>query len=250
MAKENIHIVALSDIHGIPQHTKVPQCDVVTLSGDFSPLQKQSSVRLGHSMCKWIKNKFIPWMMSLPCERVVLIGGNHDFVTEQEWFDGWFRQEIRNAGAEDKVVYLCNSTYEYKGWVFYGCPYSDIVNWAWSAEGDYTVYGLPEGVDIALYHQSPDYMYLGTSHFGSAEVNYGSVMMMNALGEHPERLPKLLLCGHIHTGEHIPKVLEMEGHRCTMANVSTKNEEYDEYFMPRHFVLTEDDGVVDIDTWV
>ena len=250
--KENITIVALSDIHGIPRKTEVPQCDVVTISGDFSPLYIQRETGLGNSMCKWITEKFIPWLMSLPCERVVFIGGNHDFVTEESWFVQWFNGELdKTDGAREKIHYLQFSQYEYKGWVFYGCPLADIAGWAWVADG-YEQYKPDTGTDIALYHQAPEYMYVGASHFWDGSViNYGSRSMMNALYDDGVELPKLLLCGHIHTGDHLPQLISKEGQRCVLCNVSTKDEEYNEYFFPRCFELSmQDDGTVSVDTWV
>lgn len=250
--KEKLQIVGLSDIHGIPQKIKVPQCDVVTISGDFSPLAKQRETGLGHSMCKWITKEFIPWMMSLQCNRVVFIGGNHDFITEEIWFRQWFNDELYKVdGAREKIHYLCFDKYEYKGWAFYGCPVSDIARWAWTAKS-YEEYEPAAGVDIALYHQAPDYMYLGTSHFSDGtRVNYGSMQMMNALFEDGIELPKLLLCGHIHSGNHQPQLMSKGEQNCLLSNVSTKDEDYTEYFFPRCFELSpQDDGSIQINTWV
>lgn len=265
--KEKLHIVALSDTHGRLKFTYVPKCDVVTISGDFSALRSDRQVEYGGALCKWITDKFIPWLVSLPCERVIFIPGNHDFITEQGWFEQWFNEKLKAlddyylGSGEDikpskKIVYLCYSIYQYKGYTFYGCPTSDIMNWAWSANGDYTKYKVPEGTDIMLVHQAPDWMDLGTSHFSDGTTrNFESHMLLNALADDPKNLPSMLLCGHIHTGNHMPIVYDLydedgKAHSCIMANVSTKNEGYTEYFYSRNFVLEPVGDGFYVETWV
>ena len=123
----------------VPQNEK--------LDGDVLCLDRQTSY--DGPLCNWITNKFLPWMISLPCDRVIFIPGNHDFITEHDWFKQWFNTQLEVMDKnypgtnEDnkpsrKIVYLCYDLYEYKGYKFYGCPTSDIINWAWSANNDYT----------------------------------------------------------------------------------------------------------------
>jgi hypothetical protein len=80
-------------------------------------------------------------------------------------------------------------------------------------------------------------------------------MLLNALNERPENLPKLLLCGHIHTGNHKPIIYDVpygdDKKSIMLANVSTKDEDYKEYFYARNFEIIDlGDGSVVIDTWV
>lgn len=268
MERKPLHIVSISDMHGRLKNTYIPPCDVVTISGDFSALRSDRQIQYGGQLCNWITNKFIPWLVSLPCKRVVITPGNHDFITEQPWFEQWFSEKLQALddyylGASEnpckpseKIVYLCYTKYTYEGYTFYGCPTSDIHGWAWSANDDYTKYLVPEGVDIMLVHQAPDWMDLGTSYrkfYGST--NYGSQMLLNALNERPENLPKLLLCGHIHTGNHKPIIYDVpygdDKKSIMLANVSTKDEDYKEYFYARNFEIIDlGDGSVVIDTWV
>lgn len=264
---EQLHIVALSDTHGRLKTTYIPKCDVVTISGDFSALRNDRQVAYNGPLCNWIVNKFIPWLVSLPCERVIFIPGNHDFITEQGWFEQWFNEKLKaldeyylGAGEDNKpskkIVYLCYNTYEYKGYTFYGCPATDMMRWAWPSNNDYTKYKAPLGTDIMLVHQAPDWMELGTSHFNNGYTeNFGSNLLLNALADNPKNLPKLLLCGHIHSGNHLPIIYDLmdedgKKHSCMMANVSTKNESYTEYFYCRNFVLTPVDDQTYIETWV
>lgn len=265
--KEPLHIAAIGDIHGCLKNTYIPKCDVLTISGDFSELCLDRQTSYDGPLCGWITNKFLPWMISLPCDRVIFIPGNHDFITEHDWFKQWFNTQLEVMDKnypgtnEDnkpsrKIVYLCYDLYEYKGYKFYGCPTSDILNWAWSANNDYTKYKVPAGTDILLVHQAPDWMDLGTSHFGGGVTrNFGSTMLLNALADDPKNLPTLLLCGHIHSGNHQPVLYELHDedqriHSCVMANVSTKDEDYYEHFHCRNFILTPVYNQTHIETWV
>lgn len=255
--RERLHIVALSDTHGRLKSTHIPKCDVVTISGDFSTLRHDRQVDLDGPLCRWIVTKFIPWLVSLPCEKVIFIPGNHDFITEQPWFEQWFIEQTTTAGALEKIVYLHQTSYEYKGYTFYGCPTSDIMHWAWCSHGDYTKYKVPTGTDIMLVHQAPDWMDLGVSYFLNGTYrNFGSHLLLNALADEPENLPLLLLCGHIHSGEHHPVKYELKDpldktHTCIMANVSSRDEDYQEWFHPRNIIISqnEQDEYI-IETWM
>ena len=238
MKTDRIRILATSDIHGIPEQFKFVEADVVVITGDFSPLQNQQDTRKGGGMCTWITKKFIPWMQSLPCEHVIFIPGNHDFITEETWFEEWFNDQC----PDDKIVYLCHRSFSYKGFTFHGCPHSDIPGWAWQARNS-AKYMPPAGTDVMLVHQAPQFNYLGytMTHYGWRE--FGSTMLMNALMEKPENLPLMLLCGHIHGGEHTPQVFQLEPDKeCLMANVAMKDEDYTEHFYPCMFecAKTED----------
>ena len=89
--KEPLHIAAIGDIHGCLKNTYIPKCDVLTISGDFSELCLDD---VTGRLCGWITNKFLPWMIGLPCNRVIFIPGNHDFITEHAWFRQWFNTQL------------------------------------------------------------------------------------------------------------------------------------------------------------
>lgn len=240
MKTNTIKILATSDIHGIPEQFKFVEADVVVITGDFSPLHSQQDTHKDGEMCTWITQKFIPWMQSLPCEHVIFIPGNHDFITEEEWFEVWFRSQC----PDDKIVYLCHKSFTYKGFTFYGCPHSDIIGWAWHAN-THMDYMPPAGTDIMLVHQAPQFNNLGYTMTRYGWREFGSTMLMNALIERPENLPSMLLCGHIHGGVHIPQVFRLEPTKeCLMTNVAIKDEDYIEYFHPVMFECEKTEDVM------
>ena len=69
-------ICGISDMHG-QYDFKVEPCDIVLICGDIVPLEIQV---LDSKSEEWFKTFFIPWCTNLPCEKVVFIAGNHDFV--------------------------------------------------------------------------------------------------------------------------------------------------------------------------
>ena len=76
-------LVVLSDIHGdLPEITT--ECDVVCICGDIVPLYYQSSFT---KSVEWLKTDFKNWCIDLPCEKVIIIAGNHDFVFERLYVD-------------------------------------------------------------------------------------------------------------------------------------------------------------------
>lgn len=248
-------ICAISDIHGIPGLSDLhEECDVLVIAGDFSPLKLQhavSHVEKNNTMKWWIRNIFIDWLQSLPANQIIFTPGNHDFVTEMDWFKEWINSVLYEIGVHDRIHYLCNEQITIDGVTFWGCPYSDLPNWAWYSGGNSKQYTPPEGTDVMIVHAAPNFGGLGetVTRFGQ-HANYGSDYLVNALAECPD-LPKLLICGHIHGGQHKPQlytrtidVLEQpepnvkglvkkkRKQECVMVNVSIKDEEYNESYPP------------------
>lgn len=233
-----IRIAAMSDIHGIPQMVKLEEpVDVLCITGDWSPLRLQYAVthkdgRRG-SMRYWIRHEFLPWLKQQPAEHIIIIPGNHDFVTEQGWFRGWFQDLLREEHLLDTIHYLCNESITLYGWRFWGCPYSDLPGWAWYSGGNVDAYTPKEETDILLVHAAPRWEYVGTTitRYGRQE-NFGSTYLTNALIGMKIK-PKLVLFGHIHGGDHRPTLFgnEFEG-ESLLVNVSTKDEMYCECWDP------------------
>lgn len=68
-----MRICAFSDMHG-QLNFKVEPCDIVMICGDIVPLMIQKFTDLSED---WFRDVFIPWCTNLPCEKVLLVAGNH-----------------------------------------------------------------------------------------------------------------------------------------------------------------------------
>lgn len=249
--EKKIKCVAISDTHGdLPQ---LPECDVVCHCGDLSPLDYQDDQTM---MMGWFYLEFLPWVESLPCKKFIMIAGNHDFFLEnihkriKEITPDGMKYTWRSAGdvtkklfpgmlksKYNKLVYLCDSSFEYEGRRFYGTPYiGDLDRWAFyrDSEGLTEKYrNIPKKCDVILTHMPPKIEGLGeviqTRCFNTG-ADYGSTELADVL---KTRDFKYALCGHVHSGQHNP--VEMDGKK--LANVSLKNENYNLMYYPFEFEI-------------
>ena len=251
MEEKKLKIVAISDIHGmLPE---LPECDVVCCEGEISPLEYQSDQT---QMLGWFYLVFLPWVESLPCKKFVMISGNHDFFLQNihrrliDESDGYRRYTWRSAsdvmkkllpgnlrGKYNKLVYLCDSSYEYEGHRFYGTPWiGDLSNWAFYQDNDTLMEkykNIPKQCDVIITHMPPKIEGLGEVIQGgcfNTGTDYGSPELAEVL---KTRDFKYALCGHVHSGQHLP--VEFDGKK--LVNVSLKNEDYKENYYPFEFEI-------------
>ena len=251
MEEKKLKIVAISDIHGLLP--ELPECDVVCCAGDISPLEYQSDQT---QMLGWFYLVFLPWVESLPCKKFIIVAGNHDFFLQNihrrliDESDGYRRYTWRSAsdvmkkllpgnlrGKYNKLVYLCDSSYEYEGHRFYGTPWiGDLSNWAFYQDNDTLMEkykNIPKQCDVIITHMPPKIEGLGEVIQGgcfNTGTDYGSPELAEVL---KTRDFKYALCGHVHSGQHLP--VEFDGKK--LVNVSLKNEDYKENYYPFEFEI-------------
>jgi Icc-related predicted phosphoesterase len=246
-------VCAISDIHG--KLPKLPECDVVCICGDILPLHIQRDF---YKSLTWLAGPFQKWALELPCKKVIMIWGNHDFVgerllkygvddpsQEKYWAIGMaatFQSHfLFNCDEEDKIIILCDSQYEYNGIKFYGtswCP--ELRNWAFYQDSN----GLKEkfdkilgNTDVLLTHCPPK--------FGSQGVvletnwnyrnDFGCQELQDVIVEKfkHKTCTTYILSGHIHSGLHNWEVNE----GLTYRNVSLLNEDYELSYQPFIFEI-------------
>ena len=226
MVEEKIKVVAMSDIHGyLPKD--VPECDVVCIAGDILPLDIQRDTIKSIS---WLLLDFKPWADALPCDKVIFVAGNHDFV-----FDhigpkiGAAASDIMQSlfGKHDtKLVYLQDNSYYYKGKRFYGSPWcADLKNWAfYKSNQDLEIVwrNIPKECDVLITHMPPRYMSCGlVMQPGFNYMNdYGSQILSEITFS---RNIKYHIFGHVHSGSHCETRTPIGN---ILYNVSLKDENY------------------------
>ena len=251
MEEKKLKIVAISDIHGLLP--ELPECDVASCEGDISPLEYQTDQT---QMLGWFYLVFLPWVESLPCKKFVMISGNHDFFLQNihrrliDESDGYRRYTWRSAsdvmkkllpgnlrGKYNKLVYLCDSSFEYEGKRFYGTPWiADLSRWAFYLDNDSLMEkykNIPKKCDVIITHMPPKIEGLGEVIQGgcfNTGADYGSPELAEVL---KTRDFKYALCGHVHSGQHLP--VELDGKK--LVNVSLKNEDYKENYYPFEFEI-------------
>lgn len=233
---KKIRVAAMSDLHGhLPKD--IPVCDVLCICGDIVPLDCQADTVKSIS---WFLLDFVPWADSAPCDKVIFIGGNHDFFLH----DMVCRSQDRlnpicdadklmtrllvgsHRSKHKKLVYLMDNSYEYCGKRFYGTPWiADLSRWAFYASNEdrkTKFNNIPKHCDVLLTHMPPISNDCGlvkqTGTFNYL-TNYGDAILADII---KERDIKWSLSGHVHSGEHISK--EIDG--TNFVNVSLKDEDY------------------------
>lgn len=222
-------ICAISDIHGdLPDKDSFEKCELILISGDFSPLNIQTKIQL---MREWLIQVFTPWCESLPCNKVYFIAGNHDFIAKKDpdFMTMYFSED-------EKATYLYQETSIYKSeegkeYKIFGTPWCQVFgNWPFMADKDTLINlysAIPYDIDILLTHDQP--------------YGYGDILLQktkwstdNHIGNKPLaeavilKQPKYLFCGHLHSTSHdCVSILNTKRY-----NVSLKDEYYDMVYKP------------------
>lgn len=224
-------ICATSDLHGILPEIKDP-CELVLICGDIIPLRMQRNIPQSE---KWLKTTFADWVKSLPCEAVVMVGGNHDFAIANMYRDFFKQNTLLRTPTNGKLLLLENTIYKHissegKIYTIWGTPFcKPFGNWAFMYEPETLVKAyetIPEYCDIVITHDAPQLCGLGVIHQGFQEgVDAGNSWLAQEIFR---KHPRYVFCGHIHSGEH--QLQEFDDIK--MANVSLVDETYTETFKP------------------
>ena len=237
-----IDCIALSDLHGKLPKIDLP-FDLMLIAGDVIDLFCQ---RYPKDSEDWYLGEFVDWINNLPFKdeqsRVVLIAGNHDVGIERmpESNKDMFLVALRRR-SNNRIIYLENELYNFHcagGQIsVFGTPYCKIFgNWAFMLAPDYLKQKyaeIPEGIDILLTHDAPSINNVGTilqeTTWSDGTLDAGNPQLTDIIFK---RTPTLVLCGHIHSGNH-GLTQYMPGKY--IRNVSILNECYEEEYTPFYF---------------
>lgn len=229
--KNKLKIIALSDLHGLlPEITQ--SADIAIIAGDIIPLELQKN--LEHSKW-WFENEFAAWIDSIPVKKVFFIAGNHDFYLETIK-----KQELSNLYkiTKKKLKYLMNENTVYTdeygvSWSIFGTPYcSQFFEWPFMRKDSIltTKYKkIPKKVDIIISHDAP--FACGDADVILAKPQLGHIGNKPLAERIMETDYKILICGHIHTGDHSFN----EEYRTI--NVSILNEKYKQGYDPTYITI-------------
>jgi len=157
-------ITAISDMHG--NLVDIPKCDVLCICGDIVGLNAQRSMDASKH---WFENRFVNWINKLPCDKVLVIPGNHDFYIEECYTNSnglndtlLFDIEIK---TNNKLKFLIDISFIYEGLKFYGTPWINPIRsrsyWAFEQDQYYdnlleTKFSkIPIDTDILISHDNP-----------------------------------------------------------------------------------------------
>lgn len=224
-----MRIMAISDLHGKLEGLNPKGADVVVLAGDIAPLRGFGPEHV-NAQKKWINQRFREWTASYPEIQFVVIPGNHDFYPIAHIL-------FKTHGIDweydfsPNVHFLGDRGTEIGGVKFYGTPWVPIISYSWAFEGEPDTLKkwfakIPAGLDVLVTHSPPRIpgsdvdrsLQTGSGHFGSPELTQAII----------QKRPRLVFCGHIHTGQH--GGVDFEGSR--IYNVSRLDERYEIAYEP------------------
>ena len=149
-------ICGISDIHG-DLSINVPECDVLCICGDVINLNDQRDIPASK---QWWETRFIKWVESLPCSKVIVIPGNHDFFLERMYTEcwGWFKDRMRRL-SNKKLEFLIDESFYYEDIHFYGTPWVNPIDFQegrWAFENDFNENPVEiPNCDVLLTHDNP-----------------------------------------------------------------------------------------------
>jgi len=149
-------LCSVSDIHG-DLNINIPECDVLCICGDIINLNDQRDIPASK---KWWETRFIKWVESLPCSKVIITPGNHDFYLERMYNEcwGWFKDNM-SLLSNKKLEFLIDESFYYEDVHFYGTPWIEPITFQkgkWAFERDFNDNPLliPK-CDVLLTHDNP-----------------------------------------------------------------------------------------------
>jgi Icc-related predicted phosphoesterase len=240
-------IIAMSDLHGnLPE---VSECDIVCICGDIVPLYIQRNMP---NSIAWLAGPFQEWALNLPCKKVVLTWGNHDFIGEylmnngtrpneispEGIYDGFYQHELLFQNDSDqKIVILCHESQTVEGINFFGTPFCpSLSRWAFYRDrmGLLKEFDkIPRNTQILITHCPPKYGMQGVvlQNNWNYMNDFGCLELFEVLSDHFVENDMWVLSGHIHSGNHRVETLGKIKHR----NVSLLDEDYTISYEPFKF---------------
>lgn len=114
-------ICFISDTHETHRSIKIPECDILIHTGDILMTNRYRSRETSIEKIK----DFLNWCNHLPVrKKIILLGGNHDYILEKDKNIITRCQQNRN----DKIIYLENSVVKIDNFNYVGTPYSSGVS--------------------------------------------------------------------------------------------------------------------------
>lgn len=149
-------LCGVSDIHG-DLNINIPECDVLCICGDVINLNDQRDIPASKH---WWETRFVKWVESLPCKKVIVIPGNHDFYLERMYNEcwGWFKDHM-SLLSNKKLEFLIDESFYYEDIHFYGTPWINPISfqkgrWAFERNFNENPIEIPK-CDVLLTHDNP-----------------------------------------------------------------------------------------------
>ena len=223
-------LYAVSDLHGNLAGLDPQDADVVVIAGDVAPM-KGWGVWHVNDQVKWMNQKFAAWCEQYPKAEFAVIPGNHDLFAQRD-------DVPTKLMLPRNVHFIVDDIVEVKGLRIAGSPWIPPISGRWAFEtndeADLARHfkWIPEGVDILVTHTPPFVEGWNVDvSLQTQSPHFGSRALAAAIAR---AKPKLVFCGHIHTGDHrVHELVHADGLITKIYNVSRLDEDYAVAFEPQ-----------------
>ncbi len=200
-------ILAISDLHttglkGLDRYVR--DCALVIFAGDFTEHGRTRGIE---QSVRWVQDVFCPWCASFPQVRFCVVPGDHDAFAERRAADIRWPDDVTylDPTAPDTSARQC----ELAGLKIYGVactPYQKGGAFECSPEALARAFAqIPDGLDILVSHAPPLIDGYNLDVDGRKRRHRGSPELTEAIRR---ARPRLVVCGHVHGGDHRRAVLE------------------------------------------
>ena len=231
-------ITAISDLHGLLP--EINPCDILLICGDIMPLDIQSSTPKSEM---WLSSDFTNWINNLPCQQVIAVWGNHDFIGMHMGNNVLGKQRYDlclGKPTKHKIEFLdgnyTNVIVGNEDIIIWGSPWCKTFGtWAFMTDEENLenkFISMPKNCDIVMTHEAPQIGKMGVIQQGNwAGTKAGSKVLAEII---KDRKPRYALSGHIHSSEHT--LSKYKGCGDTLfATVSLLDENYEHTYEPLTF---------------
>ena len=225
-----MNIYAVSDLHGNLTGLDPHDADIVVIAGDVAPMKGWGIWHINDQV-KWVNQKFAAWCEKYPKAEFVVIPGNHDLFAQRD-------DVPTKLMLPRNVHFVVDGVVEVKGVRIAGSPWIPPISGRWAFEtndeADLARHfkWIPEGVDILVTHTPPFVEGWNVDvSLQTQSPHFGSRALAAAIAR---AKPKLVFCGHIHTGDHrVHELVHADGLITKIYNVSRLDEDYAVAFEPQ-----------------
>ena len=231
-------ITAISDLHGLLP--EIEPCDILLICGDIVPISVQSNTTRSEM---WLRGEFANWINNLPCEHVIAVWGNHDFIGMFIGKNEHKFNEIIGKPTKFKIEFLdgnvCKPIVGDEQITIWGSPWCrPFGTWAFMRPeeelADFFYNSMPKNCDIVITHEAPRIGKMGIIQQGqSAGFKAGSKVLADII---KDRQPRYAISGHIHSSEHTLSKYKGGGNTL-YATVSLLDERYEYTYKPLTFEI-------------
>jgi len=216
-----LKIVCISDTHGKHDELDLPEADLLLIAGDISSTGTLNQLNDFNNWLGKQEHKF---------KEMITIAGNHDYSFDLNHNLGLIKNPNKKSGQEMlyNSTYLQDEEFVFDNVSIYGSPWQpEFYNWAFNLQRNGEELkekwnNIPKNTDIVITH-GPAWGILDDVD-GRRGQHLGCELLRERIDE---ILPKIHICGHIHSGHGY----YYNGHT-HFFNASVLNERYEYAYDP------------------